>query len=42
MKGKTVPLPNMALTPGMLSPKADTPFAPLWSDRYEAVKPTNR
>ncbi len=42
MKGKTVPLPNMALTPGMLSPKADTPFAPLWTDRYEAVKPSVR
>ncbi|MEI7822472.1 MAG: Amuc_1102 family pilus-like protein [Verrucomicrobiota bacterium] len=42
MKDKTKPVPNMPLTPGMLSPKADTPFAPLWSDRYEAVKPTNR
>jgi hypothetical protein len=42
MKDKGKPVPNMALTPGMLSPKADTPFAPLWSDRYEAVKPTNR
>ncbi len=42
MKGKTVPIPNLALTPGMLSPKAETPFAPLWSDRYEAVKPSTR
>lgn len=42
MKGKTVPVPNLPLTPGMLSPKAETPFAPLWSDRYEAVKPSNR
>jgi hypothetical protein len=42
MKGKTIPVPNMPLTPGMLTPKADTPFAPLWSDRYEAVKPTGR
>jgi len=42
MKDKTKPVPNMPLTSGMLSPKADTPFAPLWSDRYEAVKPTNR
>ena len=42
MKGKTVPIPNLPLTPGMLSPKAETPFAPLWSDRYEAVKPSTR
>ena len=42
MKGKTVPIPNLALTPGMLSPKAETPFAPLWSDRYEAVKSSTR
>ena len=42
MKDKGKPVPNMALTPGMLSPKADTPFAPLWSDRYEAVKPGTR
>jgi len=42
MKEKGKPVPNMPLTPGMLSPKADTPFAPLWTDRYEAVKPGTR
>lgn len=42
MKEKGKPVPNMPLFPGMLLPKAETPFAPLWSDRYEAVKPANR
>ncbi len=42
MKDKGKPVPNLPLTQGMLSPKADTPFAPLWSDRYEAVKPNTR
>ena len=42
MKDKGKPVPNLPLTPGMLTPKADTPFAPLWTDRYEAVKPTTR
>ncbi len=42
MKGKTIPVPNMPLTPGMLTPKAETPFAPLWTDRYEAVKQSSR
>ena len=31
-------VPNLPLFQGLLTPKAETPFAPLWSDRYEAVK----
>ena len=31
-------VPNLQKFPGLLTPKAETPFAPLWSDRYEAVK----
>ncbi len=31
-------VPNLPQFPGLLTPKAETPFAPLWSDRYEAVK----
>jgi hypothetical protein len=42
MKDKGKPVPNLPLTPGMLSPKAETPFAALWSDRYEAVKTNAR
>lgn len=34
--------PNLTLTPGLLTPKAETPFSVLWSDRYEAVKLPNR
>jgi hypothetical protein len=42
LKGKSMTVPNMAQTPGMLSPKSDTPFQVLWWDRYEAVKPSGR
>jgi hypothetical protein len=42
MKDKGKPVPNMPVVTGMLSPKAETPFAPLWSDRYEAVKLPSR
>ena len=31
-------VPNLPQLPGLLTPKAETPFAPLWSDRYEALK----
>lgn len=31
-------VPNLPQFPGLLTPKAETPFGPLWSDRYEAVK----
>ena len=33
-----LPVPNLPQFPGLLTPKAETPFAPLWSDRYEAEK----
>ena len=42
MKEKGKPVPNLPLAAGMLSPKAETPFAPLWSDRYETVKSQTR
>lgn len=38
IKDKGKPVPNLPQVPGLLTPKAETPFAPLWSDRYEAVK----
>ena len=40
IKDKTgrLPVPNLPQFPGLLTPKAESPFAPLWSDRYEAVK----
>lgn len=31
-------VPNLPQFPGLLMPKSETPFAPLWSDRFEAVK----
>jgi hypothetical protein len=42
IKDKTgrLAVPNAQQFPGFLTPKAETPFAPLWSDRYEAVKQT--
>jgi hypothetical protein len=42
IKEKGKPVPNLPQFPGLLTPKAETPFAPLWSDRYEAVKQTTR
>ena len=33
---------NLPQFPGLLIPKSDTPFAPLWYDRYEAVRPNSR
>ena len=40
IKDKTgrLPVSNLPQFPGLLTPKAETPFAPLWTDRYEAVK----
>ncbi len=32
------PIPNLQKTPGMLLNKPETPFAPLYFDRYEATK----
>lgn len=31
-------VPNLPQIPGLLTPKSETPFSVLWSDRYEAVK----
>ena len=31
-------VPNLPQIPGMLTPKSETPFSVLWSDRYESVK----
>lgn len=31
-------VPNLPQFPGLLTPKAETPFSVLWTDRYEAVK----
>ena len=31
-------VPNLPQIPGMLTPKSETPFSVLWSDRYETVK----
>ena len=36
---KNGPPPNVARMPGLLN-KMETPFAPLFFDRYEAIKPT--
>jgi len=36
---KNVPIPNLPRSPGLLN-KMETPFAPLYFDRYEAVKTT--
>jgi len=35
-------IPNLPRFEGMLSTKSDTPFHPLWWDRYEEVKPDGR
>jgi hypothetical protein len=42
MKDKGKPVPNLPLMPGMLTPKSETPFSVLWTDRYEAVKLPSR
>jgi hypothetical protein len=31
-------VPNLPQIPGLLTPKSETPFSVLWTDRYEAVK----
>jgi hypothetical protein len=31
-------VPNLPQFPGLLTPKSETPFSVLWTDRYEAVK----
>ena len=39
LKDKNVKVvPNLPQFPGMLTPKSETPFSVLWTDRYEAVK----
>ena len=35
---KNVAIPNLAKLPGMILNKMETPFAPLYFDRYEAIK----
>ena len=35
---KNVPIPNIAKLPGMVLNKMETPFAPLYFDRYEAIR----
>jgi hypothetical protein len=35
-------IPNLPRIEGMLSMKLDTPFAPLWWDRYEEVRKDSR
>ncbi|MEQ1850966.1 MAG: Amuc_1102 family pilus-like protein [Chthoniobacteraceae bacterium] len=42
LKGKSLTVPNLPQTAGMLSPKSETPFQVLWWDRYEAVKLPSR
>jgi hypothetical protein len=37
---KATPMPNVAHLPGMVLNKSETPFAPLYFDRYEAIKKT--
>jgi len=37
---KNVAIPNVAHVAGLLLNKMETPFAPLYSDRYEAIKAT--
>jgi hypothetical protein len=34
------PVPNLPQVPGMVLKKTETPFAPLYWDRYEAIKPS--
>lgn len=36
------PVPNLPQAAGMVLKKPETPFAPLYWDRYEALKPTGR
>lgn len=36
---KAGPIPNAAKLPGLLLNKSQTPFAPLYYDRYEEIKP---
>jgi hypothetical protein len=40
IKDKTgrLPVPNAQQFQGLLTPKSETPFSVLWTDRYEAVK----
>ena len=39
LKDKAVKVvPNLPQFPGLLTPKSETPFSVLWTDRYEAVK----
>ena len=39
LKDKNVKVvPNLPQFPGLLTPKSETPFSVLWTDRYEAVK----
>jgi hypothetical protein len=33
-----IPVPNLPQETGKVLNKAQTPFAPLWYDRYEALK----
>jgi hypothetical protein len=35
-------VPNLPQIPGLLTPKSETPFSVLWTDRYEAVKLPSR
>lgn len=35
-------VPNLPQFPGLLTPKSETPFSVLWTDRYEAVKLPSR
>ena len=37
---KNVAIPALPHTPGVLLSKPETPFAPLYFDRYEAIKPS--
>ena len=35
-------VPNLPQAPGKILNKSQTPFAPLWYDRYEALKPATK
>jgi hypothetical protein len=35
-------VPNLPQKPGKILNKSQTPFAPLWYDRYEALKPASK
>jgi hypothetical protein len=39
---KTGPIPNQPHVPGSCLNKDETPFAPLYYDRYETIKNTRR